>query len=35
MHDLPTPTPRESRILKILWELGPSSVREVHRHLLQ
>jgi BlaI family transcriptional regulator, penicillinase repressor len=35
MHDLPTPTPRESHILKILWELGPSSVRDVHRHLLQ
>jgi len=32
--DLPSPTGRELEILKVLWELGPSSVRAVHRHLL-
>jgi predicted transcriptional regulator len=32
--ELPTPTPRELEILKVLWEQGPSSVREVHRRLL-
>jgi predicted transcriptional regulator len=31
--DLPTPTGRELEILKVLWDLGPSSVRTVHRHL--
>jgi predicted transcriptional regulator len=31
--DLPTPTGRELEILKVLWELGPCSVREVHVHL--
>ena len=30
-----TPTPRELAILKMLWELGPSSVRDVHRSLMQ
>jgi predicted transcriptional regulator len=34
LDDLATPTPRELEILKILWELGPSSVRAVHRRLL-
>src|ERR1043166_1319365 len=29
----PTPTGRELEILKVLWEQGPSSVREVHRQL--
>jgi len=29
-----TPTPREMAILKLLWELGDSSVREVHRLML-
>lgn len=29
----PTPTGRELEILKVLWEHGPSSVREVHRQL--
>lgn len=33
MKDLPTPTPRELDILKVLWEHGPSSVRGVHRRL--
>ena len=28
------PTPRETTILRALWELGPSSVKEVHRSLL-
>jgi predicted transcriptional regulator len=31
---MPTPTPRELEILKVLWEQGPCSVREVHRQLL-
>jgi predicted transcriptional regulator len=30
MDELPTPTPREMEILKVLWDLGPSSVRDVH-----
>jgi predicted transcriptional regulator len=29
-----TPTPRELAILKLLWERGPSSVRDVHRQML-
>ena len=33
MIQLPSPTPRESEILKVLWELGPSSVRSVHERL--
>jgi predicted transcriptional regulator len=33
VRDLPTPTPRELDILKVLWEHGPASVRGVHRHL--
>jgi predicted transcriptional regulator len=28
------PTPRETTILRTLWELGPSSVKDVHRALL-
>ena len=31
---MPTPTPRELEILKVLWEDGPSSVRAVHRRLM-
>lgn len=27
------PTPREMEILKVLWELGPASVREVYRRM--
>ena len=34
MIDIPTPTPRELEILKILWSEGVSSVRDVHRKLL-
>ena len=30
MDELPTPTTREMEILKVLWDLGPSSVRDVH-----
>jgi predicted transcriptional regulator len=30
---MPTPTGRELEILKVLWERGPSSVRDVHRGL--
>ena len=31
MTDLiPTPTGRETDILKVLWDLGPASVRDVH-----
>jgi len=33
MDDLPTPTPAELDILKVLWEHGPLSVRDVHRQL--
>jgi predicted transcriptional regulator len=33
VSELPTPTPRELEILKALWDLGPSSVRAVHRRL--
>ena len=33
MSDLPSPTPREMEILKVLWERGPSSVRNVQDHL--
>ena len=29
-----SPTPRETAILKMLWEHGPSSVRDVHRVLM-
>jgi predicted transcriptional regulator len=28
------PTPRELEILKVLWETGPTGVREVYRRLL-
>jgi BlaI family transcriptional regulator, penicillinase repressor len=34
LNAIPTPTPRELEILKILWSQGPSSVRDVHRQLL-
>ena len=34
LTDIPTPTPRELEILKILWSQGASRVREVHRKLL-
>ncbi len=33
MNDVPTPTTRELEILKVLWEMGPCSVRAVHRQL--
>jgi predicted transcriptional regulator len=33
MDEIPTPTPRELELLKVLWEEGPSSVRTVHRRL--
>ena len=33
MSEIPSPTPREVEILKVLWERGPSSVRQVHRTL--
>ncbi|MEO0734428.1 MAG: BlaI/MecI/CopY family transcriptional regulator [Bacteroidota bacterium] len=29
------PTPREMGIIRILWRLGPSTVRQVHEALLQ
>lgn len=35
MDDIPTPTPRELDILKVLWDRGASSVRTVHQHLVQ
>jgi len=33
MTDIPTPTPGEMEILKVLWERGPSTVRTVYEHL--
>jgi predicted transcriptional regulator len=33
--ETPTPTGRELEILKVLWEYGPSSVRQVYKHLAQ
>jgi predicted transcriptional regulator len=33
VDDLPTPTPRELELLKVLWENGPKSVGDVHRLL--
>ena len=39
MSETPTqgkdPTPREMDILKVLWEQGTSSVRDVHRQLMR
>jgi predicted transcriptional regulator len=35
VDDLPTPTPRELEILKVLWDLGPSTVKAVHRRLAE
>jgi predicted transcriptional regulator len=32
---MPTPTPRELAILKVLWDQGSCSVRAVHRGLLR
>lgn len=34
MDDLRSPTPREMAILKVLWEQGPSSVKDVHRQMV-
>jgi predicted transcriptional regulator len=34
LNEIPTPTPRELEILKILWDQGASSVRAVYRQLL-
>ena len=33
MNEIPTPTQGELEILKVLWELGPTSVRSVYEHL--
>ena len=33
MTELPTPTGRELDILKVLWERGPCTVREVYKDL--
>ena len=33
MDELPSPTPRELEILKVLWEHGPLPVSGVHKHL--
>lgn len=33
MNELPSPTGRELEILKVLWEHGSLSVREVHQRL--
>jgi predicted transcriptional regulator len=34
VDDIKTPTTRELEILKVLWERGPSSVRDVHQRML-
>jgi BlaI family penicillinase repressor len=31
----PAPSPRELEILKVLWEIGPATVREVHERMSQ
>ena len=33
MNEQPTPTPGELEILKVLWDVGPASVRTVCQHL--
>jgi predicted transcriptional regulator len=33
VNELPTPTARELEILKVLWDKGEASVRDVHREL--
>ena len=30
LHELPRPTDAELAILRVLWDRGPSTVREVH-----
>lgn len=35
MADPAAPTPRELEILKVLWDIGPSSVRDVYRRLAE
>ncbi|PHN02884.1 transcriptional regulator [Flavilitoribacter nigricans DSM 23189 = NBRC 102662] len=34
MSEIPKPTQREMTILKILWKLGPATVRQVHEQLI-
>src|SRR6185503_1292472 len=33
MPKLPKPTDGELAILRVLWDLGPSTVRQIHTHL--
>jgi BlaI family transcriptional regulator, penicillinase repressor len=33
--DPPSPTDAELALLRVLWDRGPSTVREVHAHLVQ
>jgi len=35
VSDEKTPTPGELEILKVLWELGPSTVRAVHEYIIK
>jgi predicted transcriptional regulator len=35
VREKPTPTVRELQILKVLWDHGPCSVKDVHRHLMR
>lgn len=35
MTEPAAPTPRELEILKVLWDLGPASVRDVYRRLAE
>jgi predicted transcriptional regulator len=33
LNEIPNPTPRELEILKVLWQQGRGSVKDVHRQL--
>ena len=35
MTPAPTPTEAELEILRVLWDLGPSTVREIHDRIAQ
>jgi predicted transcriptional regulator len=34
-RDLPRPTDAELAILRVIWSLGPSTVREIHEEMLK
>jgi len=35
LDEIPTPTPRELEILRVLWDQGPCSVRGVYQQLVK